>query len=427
MSNMTQTTTYHAVICPSCGLLCDDLTIVRDAEGKLSVLDHGCAQSAALFGHAPQTLSPRIDGQSTTLEAAMARTVHILKYSRQPLFAGLGTDVQGMRAVLTLADKCGATVDHMNSNAFMRNIQAMQNSGWQVTTLTEVRHRMDLLLILATDIVSAYPNFFKRVVWNKESMFGQDTASRKIVYLGGHGIDTSPGISPDGREPDVLPCELERLPEAVMALRALVSGKTLALADIAGIAIGDLMKLADMLKVAKYSVITWMASTLNFPHAELTVQNIAQLVMTLNETTRSACLPLGGNDGEATANQVSTWASGFPMRVSYARGYPEYDPYHFATDRLLACGETDMLLWVSCFDPERTPPRTASLPTVVFGHPNMQFAQEPTVFIPVGVPGVDHNGIVFRGDGMTALPLTKLRDSSLPNLALLLTSLTQAL
>ena len=126
------------------------------------------------------------------------------------------------------------------------------------------------------------------------------------------------------------------------------------------------------------------------------------------------------------ANQVSAWISGYPMRTSYARGYPEHDPYHFSTDSLLASGEADALLWVSSFNPERTPPQT-SLPTVVFGHPDMRFAQEPTVFIPVGVPGADHNGIAFRSDNVVSLPLTQLRDSGLPTLAAVLTAIEHAL
>lgn len=426
MSSFDQPATLASVTCPFCGLLCDDLVVDRAADGRLGVRSNGCQKSISFFGRAPTAPSPRVDGQTTTLDAAVQRATAILKAAQHPLITGLGTEVQGMRAALALADKSGAVLDHMNSNGFMRNIQVVQNSGWQITTLTEVRNRVDLLVVVGTDIVSAFPRFFERMVWNSESMFGQDTATREVVYLGGRGIDTGAGVAPDGRQPDVLPCDPDRLPEVVAALRALVSGKILHAAEIGGIATAELAKLAERLKAAKYSVIAWAAGALDFAHAELTVQNIAQLVMTLNETTRSSGLPLGGNEGEMNANQVSAWISGYPMRTSYARGYPEHDPYHFSADRLLASGEADALLWVSSFNPERTPPQT-SLPTVVFGHPDMQFTEEPTVFIPVGVPGVDHNGIAFRSDNVVSLPLTQLRDSPLPSLAAVLTAIEQAL
>jgi formylmethanofuran dehydrogenase subunit B len=331
-----------------------------------------------------------------------------------------------MRAAMSLADKAGATLDHMNSNGFMRNIQVVQNSGWQITTLTEVRNRVDLLVVVGTDIVSVFPRFFERVIWNKESMFGQDTGKREVVYLGGRDIDTSAGIAPDGRKPDVLPCDMERMPDVIAALRALVSGRKLHAAEVAGIKMADLEKLAQRLKAASYSVVAWASAPLNFPHAELTVQNITELVKTLNNTTRSSGLPLGGIEGDMNANQVCTWISGYPMRTSYARTYPEHDPVHFSTDRLLASGEADALFWISSFNPERTPPATG-LPTVVFGHPDMKLEREPDVFIPVGMPGADHKGIMFRSDNVVSLPLVKLRASELPTLSEVLNAIEQAL
>lgn len=414
------------VTCPFCGLLCDDLTVERDVTGSLNVTKNGCQKSVTFFGRSPQAPSPRVGGKPVDIKKAVAKAAEILGNAKLPLFAGLGTEVQGMRAVMSLADKTGAALDHMNSDGFMRNIQVVQNSGWQVTTLTEVRNRVDLLVIVGTDIVSVFPRFFEREVWNQQTLFGQDTSKREVVYLGGRDIDTSAGVAPDGRHPDVLPCDLDCLPDVISALRALVSGKNLRAIEVAGIAMAELEKLAQRLATAKYSVVVWAAAPLNFPHAELTVQNITELVKTLNKTTRSSGLPLGGIEGDMNANQVSTWISGYPMRTSYARTYPEHDPYHFSTDRLLASGEADALLWVSSFNPDRTPP-LANVPTVVFGHAHMQLEHEPDVFIPIGMPGADHKGIMFRTDNVVALPIQQLRDSTLPTLGAVLSAIEQAL
>jgi formylmethanofuran dehydrogenase subunit B len=414
------------VTCPFCGLLCDDLAIERTSEGSLKVSQNGCQKSVTFFGRAPQTPSARVGGKPVELKNAVARAAEILSKANLPLIAGLGTEVQGMRAVMSLADKSGAVLDHMNSNGFMRNIQVVQNSGWQICTLAEVRNRVDLLVIVGTDIVSVFPRFFEREIWNKDNMFGQDNSKREIVYLGGRDIDTSAGVAPDGRKPDVLPCDLDRLPDVISALRALTSGKKLHTTDVAGIAVSDLEKLAERLKAAQYSVVAWAAAPLNFPHAELTVQNITELVKGLNKSTRSNGLPLGGIEGDMNANQVSTWISGYPTRTSYARTYPEHDPYHFSTDRLLSSNEADALLWISSFNPDRTPPQT-DLPTVVFGHADMKLEKEPDVFIPVGMPGADHKGIMFRTDNVVSLPLEQLRSSSLPALSDVLTAIEQAL
>jgi formylmethanofuran dehydrogenase subunit B len=429
MESFSQAGTVETVTCPFCGLLCDDLRVTRDSAGKLKVTANGCAKSITFFARTLESSvenpSPRIAGKPVNLKQAIAKAAEILRSANQPLIAGLGTDVYGMRAVMNLAETSNTALDHMNSNGFMRNIQVIQNSGWMVTTLTEVRNRVDLLIIVGTDIVSMFPRFFEREVWNKEPLYGQDTGQREVMYLGGRNINTDAGIAPDGRKPDVLPCDLERLPDVTAALRAIVSGKKLHAKKVAGIAVTDLEKLAQRMLSAKYSVVVWAAAALNFPHAELTVQNITELVKMLNQTTRSAGLPLGGIEGDMNANQVCTWISGYPMRTSYARGYPEHDPYHFSADRLLANGEADALFWVSSFNPDRTPPVTR-IPTVVFGHAQMKLDKEPDVFIPIGTPGADHKGVMFRTDNVVSLPLQKLRNSALPTLAEVLSAIEQA-
>lgn len=418
--------TIEAVPCAACGLLCDDLSLERSSSGTLKVVSHGCAKSVAFFERATVAATPRIASRPATLAAAIARATELLCEAAHPLIAGLGTDIQGMRAVMNLAEKAGATIDHMNSTSSMRNLLVLQNSGWQITTLTEVRNRVDLLVVIGSDIVSYFPRFFERNIWNAQTMFGQDTTTREIVYLGGRNLDTSAGISPEGRQPSVLPCDVQRLPEVLAALRAILCGKRLTTTEVAGIETEALQKLAERLSAAKYSVIAWTASALDFPHAELAIQNIVGLVEKLNQTTRSSGLPLSGSDGDLGAYNTSTWISGYPFRSSYRRSYPDYDPYHYTTERMLAQDEADTLLWISSFSPERLPPNSTAS-TIVIGHPAMQLATEPAVFIPVAVPGIDCSGIQFRSDSSVALPLRQLRPSELPTLGQVLASIEAGL
>ena len=417
--------TLEAITCPACGLLCDDIEIRRDAANQVKVNKNACQKSIQFFERSPQSATPRIKGQSVSLAEAVKRAAELLKTANQPLFAGLGTEVQGMRSVLSLADKVGATLDHMNNYSSLRNTLVVQNSGWQVTTLTEVRNRVDLLVVVGTDIVSHNPRFFERNIWNKESMFGQDTASREVVYLGGQNINTQAGVSPNGKQPTVLPCDLNRLPEVVATLNAMVSGKKLAVTEVAGIKLTDLENLAEKLKAAKYSVVTWVSSDLNITHAELTVQSITELVIKLNAKTRSSGLPLGGSEGDYSVNQASTWTSGYPTRNRFTRKHPEYDPYQFSSDKMLANGEADALLWISSFNPDKTPP-AVNIPTIVIGHANM-VAKDADVFIPVGTPGIDHKGTMFRIDSSVSLPLSQLRSSELPSLSEVIAAIEAAL
>jgi len=323
--------------------------------------------------------------------------------------------VEGIRAALALADHHGAVVDHLTSEAALRNFLALQDTGWITTTLSEVKNRVDLLLVVGSDIETSFPRFFERYIWNPTTLFGQDTTKREIIYLGPSPRGQA-AYAPDGRAPLVLPCSQDQLPDVVAALQAQLLGHPLQAETVAGIAMGELVTLADRLKKARYGVIGWVAEQWNFPHAELTIQMLCQLIMTLNKRTRCSGLPLGGQNGQITASQVCAWQTGYPLRISFAPGYPKYDPYHYCTERLLNAGEADALVWISAFDQKSLPPAT-SIPTVVLGRAGMPLIQAPEVFIPVGTPGIDHKGYTYRTEGVVAVPLYQLRDSGLPSTA----------
>ena len=401
--------------CSACGMLCDDISISRTDNNVLKVKTNDCAKSVTFFEQVFKDAQPTINGKVVDLTSSIQKAAEILNAANQPLIAGLGTEVQGMRAIMQLADKAGATLDHMHSNATMRNTLVLQNSGWQTTTLTEVKNRVDLLLVIGTDIFSQLPQFFKRIIWNETTLFEQDTTTREVIYLGGTHLDTTHGISPNGIKPTVLPCNIAQLPEMLATLNALIKGKRLIATQVAGITIDQLQTLADRLKAAKYSVITWSTSAFNFPHAELLIQNITECISTLNQTTRAAGLPINSGDGDSSVSNVATWISGYPVRSSYKRGYPEYNPTEFATKELLTTGEADALVWISTFKP--TLPPSINKPLIVIGHPNMVFTQDPDVFIPVRVPGIQQKGLMFRMDSSVTLPLKQLIDSNLPSLS----------
>jgi formylmethanofuran dehydrogenase subunit B len=406
---------FHAT-CPFCGLLCDDLT-VRTQSGAIAVTGAGCALSVAAFGHQADAaaVQPRVGGRTATLDEAAAKAADVLRAARQPLICGLATDVAGMRAVMSLADRCGAVLDHMNSVAKFRNLLVLQDSGWITTTLGEVKNRADLIILAGTDVVSRFPRFFERFVWNRETLFELDPQQREIVYLG-QGLDTRAGISPTGRAPNLVPCEVARLGEAFGFMRALLAGRRLQARGAAGVPGADWQALVERIRAARYTVIVWAAPDLDFPHAELTVRNLCELIKDLNRSARVAGLPLGGSNGDFTADAVELWQTGFPFRTGFGTGAPAYDPYQWSAVRLLSSGEADAMLWIGSFDADLPPPR-AGVPSIVLGRGGMALKREPDVFIPVGTPGLDHAGHLLRADKVVALPLPKLRDIGLPGVA----------
>jgi formylmethanofuran dehydrogenase subunit B len=228
----------------------------------------------------------------------------------------------------------------------------------------------------------------------------------------------------------VLDCPRKALGAVLGLLRVFVAGhpaaERIAVAQAGGIATRTLRELAAKMRAAKYCVAVWSAADLDFAHAELTVQRIVELVKDLNVTTRSAGLPLGGNDGDLTMNQVHLWQSAYALRSDFGGGEPDYDPFHNGAARLLDRGEADALMWISSFSAARLPPRT-DVPTIVLGRADMKLTREPAVCIPVGVPGVDHAGHVARSDKVVTMRLGRLRESVLPPVAEVLAQIEAAL
>ena len=401
------------VACPFCGLVCDDLE-VGTAAGRLTVQANGCALAVTAFERADGAggAGPRIDGVAASLSDAAATAARLLLGSRLPLIGGLATDVEGARAAGRLADRLGGVLDHMNSATFLRNTMVLQDSGWIATTLSEVRNRADLLIVAGGDVVSRFPRFFERCVANRETLF-EDGRTCDVIFLG-PGLPagtTLPGIAPT-----VIQCDVTQLGAAFGLLRALLAGRPVQAESAAGIPVGTWKSLLERMKTARYGVMAWAAGDFQYSHAELTIQSLCELVKDLNREGRFSGLPLGGSDGDITADAVHLWQTGFGSRTSFGQGIPENDAYHNSTVRLLARGEADVLLWISSLNEGRTPPSTG-IPTIVLGRAGMVFEREPAVFIPVGIPGLDHAGHLFRTDRVVAAAAAAARPSTLPSVA----------
>ena len=416
MTEVTTDTPHEGVVCPFCGLFCDDLVVEPGpAQGRLRVTAQGCAMAQEAFAAAEPHDVPRIDGRAATLDEACARAAAILTDSRLPVIGGLAADITAAKAATELAERVGAIIDHAASEAMFRNLLAMFDKGWMATTLAEVKNRMDLLIVAGTDIVGRFPRFFERCVWNTDALFWPAPSAREVVYLG-DGLDTTAGTAPDGRAPTVITCDSARLAEIFAVLRAVFHGRALQATEVAGAPVAELSNLVERMKSARYGVITWAAGDLAGSHSDLAVQAISDLVTDLNETGRFSCLPLGGTDNALGAAQVCTWQSGFPLRTSFASGHPDFDPHLFSWRRLIEDGGADSLLWVSAFRAADLPVE-APIPTIVVGAPGIAFDREPDVYVPVGIPGLDHGGHVVRTDAVASLPLRRLRESKLPRTA----------
>jgi formylmethanofuran dehydrogenase subunit B len=319
-----------------------------------------------------------------------------------------------------------------------------------------VRNRADLLLIVGTDVHKLHGRFFDRIVTNPHTMFESLASKRTVVFIG-EGLDTSAAVGPRIDEVITLPVAKDRIPDVLAAISARVRGftvpppeapeapaakrgglfssiisgaKSSATAapphEIAGVPFAAINAVAEKCKAAKYGVMVWAPPALSMPQADLTVHLMTEVVRELNIHTRFAGLSLGGNEGAPSAASTCTWQTGFPLRVSFANGKPEYDSYRYNISRMITEGEGDLLLWVASIGTDIGLPQT-KVPTIVLGTPGVRMAQPPSVYIPVGTPGIDHTGQMVRCDNVVSLPMKNLGRSQLPSAAAVLAAIEAAL
>ena len=94
---------------------------------------------------------------------------------------------------------------------------------------------------------------------------------------------------------------------------------------------------------------------------------------------------------------------------------------------MIESGEADALLWISTLGGAPPPVMPSDLPLILLAPPGSEMSSPPAVFLPVGRPGIDHAGQIFRGDGIVALPLAALRPSPLPSAGATLTAIAAAM
>ncbi len=339
-----------------------------------------CARARKALAHfgAPAPAAPLVDGQACDLDTAVAAAARLLAASRQPLFAGLGTDVAGARALYALACGTGAISDAAAGGALMQSTRALQDRGGFATSLAELRSRADVVLCLGRPPAAHYPEFDART--------GMSADDPRWLVLG-EGLGADDWFAPVAR------------------LAALVEGRAMAGASPA------LLAAAQRLQAARYAVVVVETAALG-PQGALLIEMLQRVIATLNRRTRAAMLSLGGADGAATVNGVFTWLSGLPLRTRLGPHGLEHDPQAYDSARLLADGAVDLLLWLASFGTEALPP-AAPQPRIVIGHPLLA-AQPAEVFIPVATPGIGHGGHLFRTDGVVMMPLHAAQPSPLP-------------
>ncbi len=410
----------HAAVCPYCALLCDDLVIAPKRDLSFTITRNGCRRAGQDYARAPLANTPRIAGREATLEQAIRAAAKLFKRARQPLFGGLATDVDGMRAVIDLAERCGAVLDHAHGEPLAAMARVLQTRGWFATTLSEVRNRAELVLMVGVDLAERYENLARRCLRPAQALDDATLAARRVIYLG----STPPGALVADCES--MKCANEALVDVLHALLAALKQQAPAATRVGGLPAARITALADSLRASRYSAIAFAPGRLSAPR-DPALALLCEIVDELNRATRAALLPLGGDDGGQTAVSTCAWLTGYPLRIRHGQQI-DYQPHSNATAKLLADGSADALLWIDAYGRLGELPAAARLEhSVVLSASDNARAATAAVFIPIGTPGLDHAARLVRTDAVVSLSLPAQRDSGLPAVAPVLRAIEAAL
>ncbi|MDA8248963.1 MAG: hypothetical protein M0Z28_07265 [Rhodospirillales bacterium] len=330
-----------------------------------------------------------VGGRPVALPQAVAAAATLLAGAAVPVIAGLRTDAAGAVAAVALARRLGAVLDHADSTAALRDLDAMRSVGWIVATPLLVRAEADLVCIVG------------------------DVAPESIAML---ALDRPPALDAAQR-----PRRVERLAaggdltERLGTVRVLAKGRPIA-------APPDLVALAEALRSARYGVAVWSAMAM----PPLAVEMLCGLIDDLNAATRFAGMPLPAPGNAAGVAQALGWETGFPFRVAFRDGIPHHDVHRYDAGRLVEGGEADVVLWLDALD-GGPPPWQRRVKLVALAPPGARFPAAPDVAIAVGRPGVDHAAALFHPAAATLLAATPTAPSARPTAADLLGRIAAAL
>ena len=217
---------------------------------------------------------------------------------------------------------------------------------------------------------------------------------RTVVFIG-------KGLGPLGRQRlahrrgdhDCL-ARIEHAGDVVALLRARLRGfRVKEPSKLDGVTLAEIDALAERCRNAKYGVVVWAPPALNFPHAELAVDQFTGLVKDLNQTIRFAGLVARrrrrrGDGGRGVhLDQRLSAPRQLCERCARLRSLPLVDRPDAGKT-----GEGDLLVWIASISPDLSPPET-DLPTIVLGTPGLEARpSSPPCSFPSARPGVDHAG-----------------------------------
>jgi formylmethanofuran dehydrogenase subunit B len=392
--------TFKDIVCTFCGCLCDDIIIEVEGD-KIVKNTNGCAISKERFVGRMENrcLQPTVKGNTVTLEKAIERVVEIITSSKRLLIYGLSsTENDAQREAYRLAELTGGVVDNTTSVCHGPTILGAQESGEVTAALAEVRHRADLVIYWGANPAAAHPRHIPHYIRQPGEYIKDPKQDRQIWLVDVRTTTTTRMVDKFVKINPATDLEV------IQTLRALVRGVKLDVTEVGGISIAELEEMATAMKTAKYGVLFFGLGLTQSWGRHRNIDAAIRLIQDLNAHTKWGLMPMRGHYNVSGANKTSTWVTGYPYAVDFARGYPRFSPGEYTAVDMLARGEADALLNIAA-DPVAHFPRAAvahlaNIPVINIDPKFNMTSQLAEVNIPAAIAGIECDGAATRMDGL---------------------------
>ncbi|MHA2396392.1 MAG: formylmethanofuran dehydrogenase subunit B [Candidatus Thorarchaeota archaeon] len=382
------------IVCPFCGCLCDDIAL--NVEGnQITDNKNGCSISQAKFlNHHDDRLE-----MVSSLDDLVKKAAEIIVNSKRLLVYGLSsTENDAHREAYKIAEEVGGVVDNTSSVCHGPTILGTQESGEAIAALSETRHRADLIIYWGSNPQFAHPRHMSRYT-RADGFWIKDGKKDRKIWV----VDVRKTISAGVADKFVKINPGSDL-EIISALRAIARGKVLEVEEVGGISISELTELVESMKNAKYGVLFFGLGLTQSKGRHRNIDAAIRLIQDMNYHTKWSMMPMRGHYNVAGANKTSTWQTGYPYAVDYARGYPRYQPGEYTAVDMLARGEPDAVLNIAA-DPAAHFPRDAvkhlaSVPVINLDPKRNMTSLLAKVNIQTAIAGIECDGAATRMDGL---------------------------
>lgn len=392
--------------CAFCGSNCDDLDILVKDNHVVGVR-HACRLGASkiMEDEDQRLLVPMVRDENGELvevdwDTALDKAAELIAGSVRPVFYGWSeTSIEAMKPGLELTELVGAVIDNQATICHGPTVQAVQNVGYPLMTLGEVKNRADMVVYTGSNPMNAHPRHLSRYSTFPKGWF------RKRGRFDRTLVTWDPKYSDTAKLSDIwIPFEENGDYGFCNAIRAVLKGKKLKEDVISGIPKEDIYELTEKMKNTQFGALFFGLGLTHTLSKQRNIDIAIQLVQDLNRYTKWVLLPMRGHFNVNGFNIFMSYEMGFPYGVDFARGYPRYMIGETTTIDLLNRKECDVFMVIAA-DPGAHFPggalaHLADIPVIqidIHWGPSTELAD---VVLPGTFIGVETSGTSYRMDSV---------------------------